>query len=217
MRSDTRRLLRFTILSVLAHVAVIVPWRFSLDTPPIVGQVYIQAQLRPAPVATERKPPADAGNKAKGTKNQQSKPGPRQLLAGKGGPPISTAPEAPAVREAAAAATEAIITDQPVPPEYPAEARQRKLEACVLAAVSVGVGGEVERVEILASDIPGIFDQSVIESQQSAHYLPARRQGEAAASRVLAVAEFVLEPGRRLNCAARYAAQAEKLLSGSTP
>ncbi|HEY6895662.1 MAG TPA: TonB family protein [Rhodocyclaceae bacterium] len=208
--------MRFTVLSLLAHVAVVVPWRLSLEAPPIVGQVYIQAQLRPTPVATEKKPPANAGDKAKGNKNQQGKPGPRQLLTGKGGRPISTAPEAPAVPETAAAPVEAVITDQPVPPEYPAEARRRKLEACVLAAVSVGVGGEVERVEILASDVPGVFDQSVIESQQSAHYLPARRQGEAAASRVLAVAEFVLEPGRRLGCAARYAAQAEKLLAGSS-
>ena len=43
-------------------------------------------------------------------------------------------------------------------------------------------------------------------------FAPARRGSEAMPSRVLAVASFVMQPGKQLDCPLKYAAQAEKLL-----
>lgn len=104
-----------------------------------------------------------------------------------------------------------MILEQAVPPEYPAEALQRKLEGCVLASVTVSPSGEVSDVQILQSDHAGVFDQSVIDSQKAARYLPAQKEGGAVESRVLAVAAFVLDPGRKMNCAMRFSSVAAEM------
>lgn len=106
---------------------------------------------------------------------------------------------------------EARLIEHPGAPTYPAEAVRRKLESCVLAAVYVSTSGEVEKVTILHADVPGVFDSSVIDAQSAAHYLPARTGSIAVASRVLAVASFVLEPGSHRNCAMQYAGAARKI------
>ena len=106
---------------------------------------------------------------------------------------------------------EAFLIAAPGAPTYPQEAIQRKLESCVLAAVYVSPGGEVEKVAILHADVTGVFDQSVIETQTIAHYLPARVGNSPVASRVLAVVSFVLEPAHHLSCAMQYAVVAQKI------
>jgi TonB family protein len=105
----------------------------------------------------------------------------------------------------------ALKIDDPVAPSYPDEALLRRLEGCVLAAVHVDEHGEVSEVRILEADVPLVFDQAVKESQMTAHYLPARQGGRNVPSQVLAVAEFVLSPGRSLDCPLRYAASAARL------
>ena len=47
--------------------------------------------------------------------------------------------------------------------------------------------------------------------------LAALKGNEAIASRVLAVAAFVLQPGKQLDCPLKYAAQAGKLVRLGTP
>jgi protein TonB len=106
---------------------------------------------------------------------------------------------------------EVISVQDPDVPVYPAEAVERGLESCVLAAVYVAASGEVQEVRILHAEIPQIFDGSVIDAHRNARYLPARQDGRNLPSRVLAVVGFVLEPERIRNCAAKYATVARKI------
>lgn len=108
------------------------------------------------------------------------------------------------------------VIEQAPPPAYPAEALQQRLEGCILAAVDIDDTGGVERVTILASDHPGVFDETVIESQQVARYAPARRGGIAQRSRVAAVAGFVLFENKRLDCHLRYADDARRLITSGS-
>jgi protein TonB len=101
--------------------------------------------------------------------------------------------------------TGAAPLDQAVTPEYPAEAKRKGIESCVLAAVHVSVAGEVDRVQIIHADVPELFDQSVIDSQGSVRYLPARVQGENLPSRVLTVVGFTLTTANHRSCANKYA------------
>ena len=103
------------------------------------------------------------------------------------------------------------LVQAPGTPTYPPEARARGLESCVLAAVDVSASGEVQGVRILHADVPGVFDQAVIDAHTPARYLPARERGESRPSRVLAVVSFVLRPGTVRNCAFKYATAARKI------
>jgi protein TonB len=96
-------------------------------------------------------------------------------------------------------------------PVYPPEAIQRGLESCVLAAVYISPSGDVQAVRILHADVPELFDQSVIDAQSAARYLPARQHGQNLPSRVLTVVTFVLEPDRVRNCAFKYAPAARRI------
>ena len=204
--------------SLVLHAAVLLPlhWPFGAGDPP-AGQIYLQANLQPRSgnenskreKAGDRKQRERAANRrSDGKASRLTTPGTLPSVA-------ASAPEAPAQTESPA--DEAHRLDMPQPPDYPIEALQRKLEGCVLALVSVSSSGDVATVKILESDHPGVFDQSVIDSQKDARYLPARRGDENVESQVLAVAAFVLDPARRLNCALKYAPIAEKLLRRSAP
>jgi TonB family protein len=207
-------------LSMTLHLVVLTPWSWPfLDAGRQTGmQVQISATLnaRPAPSnpTASKQPNSETKLRSEGEDRSDR----RRLVSRSVGPKIA-APKEYAVTPAGAAVVErdreATIVEQALPPEYPDEALRRGLESCVLAAVDVSPAGEVEKVEIIAADVPRVFDRSIIEAQSRARYLPARREGEAVASRVLAVAAFVLEPGRRLNCALKYAALAERMLGDS--
>ena len=212
---------RALALSVILHAAVLTPWRWSFlpDTGHPVTQIYLSATLQraaataPRPVAPEpEQPPA------------QPAADPNRRLAGadfggKAQPSPPTPPTAPAAPVDPPPPGEEVARniEQPAPPEYPAAARQRGLEGCVLAEVMVGADGSVTDVRILESDHPGIFDQAMREAQSAARYMPGSHAGVPVASRALAVAAFVLTPERRLNCALRYADRAARWLGqGST-
>lgn len=107
--------------------------------------------------------------------------------------------------------TEAVPLDRASVPAYPAEAVKKGLESCVLAAVQVSSSGEVLKVVIIHTDVANIFDQSVIDAHSTVRYLPARKNGDNLPSRVLAIVGFTLEPGRRLNCALKYAGAARAI------
>lgn len=102
------------------------------------------------------------------------------------------------------------ITAAPTP-DYPPEALRRGLAGCVLAVVYVGEGGQVDRVDILRSDHPGVFDQAVTQAQRGASYLPAAKNGRPAKSRILGVATFEIEGQAPLRCEQRYHALAQQL------
>jgi TonB family protein len=211
--SELRRLALALALSLLLHALAVMPLRLPFGAEPLAGQIYVSVQLQPAPPArpAERRPEEQAASADAETKLLTAPDG-RPLAAGKRDPSQAAASPAPSTSP-----QEARVLEQPAPPEYPPEARRRKLEGCVLALVSVGSGGEVDEVRILESDHPGIFDAAVKESQKAARYLPAQKGGEAVDSRVLSVAAFVLEPGRRMNCALKYAASAARHLGETRP
>lgn len=210
------RFIRALALSLALHAAVLfpAPWSFSIE--PAASQIYLQASLRPPPSAREL--PTEKSGPAK-TKPEPhaGKPKGTRRLATEHGSPVKLAPPEGKEKSPEQANPpelephQAVILDQALPPEYPTEALQRKLEGCVLASVTVGPTGEVVDVRILQSDHPGIFDQSVIESQRAARYLPAQKDGEAVESRVLTVAAFVLDSARKMNCALRFVGIAEEL------
>jgi len=205
--------------SLAIHVALIVPWSLPRLADPSEGiQVPIVATLRPGAVENPAKPPP-GGPKA-GTDRGGAE---RSLLSVPGGPipvPTARAPETPerSPESPVAEETTSFILQQAQPPEYPQAALRDGLEGCVLAAVQVDGSGEVASVEIVAADLPEVFDQAVIESQKTARYAPARGgDGQAVASRVLAVAEFVILPGRRLYCALKYTPEARRLVGSGSP
>ena len=205
-----RRLAGALAVSILLHLLAIVPLRLPFDDDPAdTVQIYLQATMsRKAPAAiTPAKPASPPGKPVPAPAQQLTTPhGASRAVA----PAPSSAP--PAADASSTEAASALVLEQPMLPEYPAAALAQGLEGCVLANVLVNTGGEVESVTILAADHPGVFDAAVIEAQNSARYAPARRGGEAMPSRVLAVASFVMQPGKQLDCPLKYAAQAEKLL-----
>ena len=201
-----RRLAGALAVSILLHLLAIVPLRLPFDDGPAdTVQIYLQATMsRKAPAAiTPAKPASPPGKPV---------PAPARQLTTPSGASLAAVPAPPAADASSTDAASALVLEQPMLPEYPAAALAQGLEGCVLASVHVNTGGEVESVTILAADHPGVFDAAVIEAQKSARYAPARRGGEAMPSRVLAVASFVMQPGKQLDCPLKYAAQAEKLL-----
>jgi TonB family protein len=121
------------------------------------------------------------------------------------------APQQPEEASAGPENREPIFIQDPGTPVYPREAMQRGLESCVLAAAYISPLGEVDAVRILHTDIPEVFDQSVIDAHSAARYLPARQHGQNLPSRVLAVVSFVLEPDRTRDCAFKYAPAARRI------
>ena len=57
-----------------------------------------------------------------------------------------------------------------IPPEYPLRARRANLEGIVLAELSISQEGEVEDVQILSEEPPGIFAASVIRAVRRWRY-----------------------------------------------
>jgi TonB family protein len=89
-------------------------------------------------------------------------------------------------------------------PDYPKEVLRLGLQGCVLYALDVDRSGGVERVEIMQSDHPGIFDEAIIAAQQQGRYFPAFKGGRPVKSRIFGVASFEIEGSAPLNCAVRF-------------
>lgn len=168
-----------------------------------------------APPAREKMRASLADAAAQTVAGQKNEPG--KALGQDGGAPGGGQPEEGAENGGARSDSRAgddagaVAIDAANVPDYPAEARRRGLESCVLAAVQVSASGEVEAVRILHADVADIFDRPVIDAQSAVRYLPARRNGETLPSRILAVVSFTLEPGRNLGCARRYAGAARAI------
>ena len=219
MTSDPhRRLAGALIISVTAHLLIISPLRLPSGKSVEVVQPVLRASLtRPPPVTPKPEKAPEAAPQAK--KSPPQKKEKKRLTSTKGSGRPVTAPAAPTPPPAEEAAVteppvEAVVLDEPAPPEYPTEALEQGLEGCVLARILVNEIGEPEDVTILATDHPGVFDQSVINSQKTARYAPARRGNAAVRSDALAVATFVLKADHQLGCPLKFAPLAEQYLAG---
>lgn len=211
-----RRLAAALALSIVLHLLAIIPLRLPIDSPDDPLQLHLQASVSrtPAAAVAPEKTPAAA-------KKPAPSPPSKRITAPHGAkhtaPPEPPARPAAAQEESTAEAADALVLEQPLLPEYPAAALAQGLEGCVLASVQVNSAGDVESVSILAADHPGAFDQSVIDAQKSAHYAAARQGSENIPSRVLAVAAFVIQPDKQLDCPLKYTPLAEKLLRSNAP
>jgi protein TonB len=63
------------------------------------------------------------------------------------------------------------------PPEYPEDARRKRLEGTVDLAFIVGADGKVKDVEVLGSTQPGVFDSEAIDAVKHWRYDPRREDG----------------------------------------
>lgn len=218
-----RRLAVALLLSAALHlfpVAAAMNWHIGANQPgrQIVLQATLMAQppaatpprARARPPRAVRDLPARAVSQAR---LEPAKPAPApESVKPDTAPNREQAPPAP-LPDTVPADPEraATLLEAPGAPDYPDEARARGIEACVLAAVTVAADGQVQSVQILHSDAPGVFDQAVIEAHAGARYLPARVGGENRPSRVLALVSFVIEPDTLRNCAFRYAVAATRI------
>lgn len=64
-----------------------------------------------------------------------------------------------------------------VVPEYPERARQREIEGKVLVSALVGVDGRVQSIQILESNPPGVFDETVVAALNQSIFEPAQYKG----------------------------------------
>jgi TonB family protein len=210
-----RRLVGALASSIVLHLLALIPLRLSLDSPAETQQIYLQASV------TRTKPAAARPEEARAPARKQDPTPPVKRITKPHGAkhtvPSEQPAKPPAAEEPIPEVADALVLDQPLLPEYPAAALAQGLEGCVLASVQVNTAGEVESVSILAADHPGVFDQSVIDAQKSARYAPARQGSESIPSRVLAVAAFVIEPGKQLDCPLKYAPLAERRLRSNAP
>lgn len=62
-------------------------------------------------------------------------------------------------------------------PVYPEEARRRGIEGSVVVALHIDEAGEVQEIEVLESNPPGVFDAAVIAAYGQARFQPAARGG----------------------------------------
>ena len=235
-REATRRIAIALAISAALHLFPIFSSAFHFSAPQPGTQIVLQATLMPdrSSIAPQAKPPR--ARAARPVEAPPSPPVPEALIDPVApDQPVRTAPESqpPAAPEPVVEASKAApepaaapsapdlaqpsedrgttLVQAPGTPTYPPEALARGLESCVLAAVDVSASGEVQGVRILHADVPGVFDQAVIDAHTPARYLPAREGGESRPSRVLAVVSFVLRPGTVRNCAFKYAAAARKI------
>lgn len=206
--------------SALLHLTIIF-WGWLQWTSQDPGrQISLQVSLQPLPKTAQAKSKNTPSRKhekkdqPQQKKREQAPPELEKLLTGNG-PPIpqleKNQPGEPKETPEQNNDAEAMPIDTAAVPAYPDEAARQGLESCVLAAIEVSAAGEVSKVIIIHADVAKIFDQSVIDAQNTVHYLPARRNGENLPSRVLAVVGFTLEPEHHLNCAMKYAAAARAI------
>lgn len=68
---------------------------------------------------------------------------------------------------------------QQVAMEYPSSAKRQGVEGYVTLSLLISDRGDVERVRVLESNPPGVFDQAATQALRQWQFQPARYQGEA--------------------------------------
>lgn len=220
LNNQSHRIAGAILISILLHFTLFFQDVIHLGKSEAGRQITIQATLQPHEKAAHPKIDRAELKKHNATKKKQindkqwqekfmTRKGADELKIGEKQPdePLKPEEKEPEVPDRGAILTD----DMGLSPAYPAEAAKRGIESCVLAVVSISAAGEVTDVRILHADVVNLFDQSVIEAQRAAHYLPARKDGNNVPSRILTVANFILESGRRADCAVKYVDAATRI------
>ena len=76
---------------------------------------------------------------------------------------------------------------------YPRRARNARLSGQTLLDVAVGADGRVQRVEIISSSPPGVFERAAKKAASRLRYEPSKRGGRPQASRVKLELDWRLE------------------------
>ena len=79
-----------------------------------------------------------------------------------------------------------------VPPPYPFKARQREIEGAVQVKMMIATDGSVERLQILAAEPPGLFEDAVRQTVPQWRFEPGRIGGQAVSSWVVTWIRFDL-------------------------
>jgi len=80
-----------------------------------------------------------------------------------------------------------------MPPIYPLQAKRRGIEGWVRIQLIINENGGVEDVEVVASEPPGVFDQSVIRCVSGWRFRPGTVEGMAVKARAETTIRFKLE------------------------
>ena len=112
-------------------------------------------------------------------------------------PPKASVPQAEAP-DFSAVMDETAVDTIPVPkfkrsPRYPYRAKRMGMEGEVKIRFLVSKEGDVSHIEILASNPPKVFDQSVLNAVSSWKYVPGELMGKKVATRVTTSIIFNLE------------------------
>jgi len=78
------------------------------------------------------------------------------------------------------------------PPQYPYKAAHRGIEGWVRVAFEVTATGNVDHVEVIASDPPGVFDNAAIRAVSRWRFKPRIVDGKAVPGKASQVVEFRL-------------------------
>ena len=79
------------------------------------------------------------------------------------------------------------------PPEYPYKAARRGLEGWVRVAFDVNASGNVENIEVVESDPPGVFDIAATRAVSRWRFKPRIIDGQAVSGKASQVVEFKLD------------------------
>jgi len=79
-----------------------------------------------------------------------------------------------------------------VMPDYPPDARSRRLEGFVELRIVVDASGDVTEAEVLRASPPGIFEDKAIEAIMKWKYRPAKLRNSAVSVRITQTVEFTL-------------------------
>jgi TonB family protein len=80
-----------------------------------------------------------------------------------------------------------------VPPDYPAEARQRGVSGAVELTFTVRADGKVTDVNVESATPPRVFDDAAIDAVRKWRYRPVERDGRAVDQRVKLILRFAME------------------------
>ncbi len=87
---------------------------------------------------------------------------------------------------------EAPMLTRMVMPDYPPDARSRRLEGFVELRIVVDASGNVTEADVVRADPPGIFEDKAIEAIMKWKYRPARLRNEPVSVRITQTVEFTL-------------------------
>ncbi|MCD4813896.1 energy transducer TonB [bacterium] len=77
-----------------------------------------------------------------------------------------------------------------IKPLYPAQARLKKINGCVMVSIIVTTDGSVEAVKVTSAEPAGVFEASAIKAVSKWRFTPGKRNGKKVRTRVLVPIDF---------------------------